>query len=392
MNNFSFVEEKRDHDARACTISTPHGSIHTPIFMPVGTQGSVKALCPTDLRDAGAEIILGNTYHLMLRPGKEFLRAYGGLHRLMSWDRAMLTDSGGFQVYSLSRGAPRGRGKQAGVPTNLVKIDEHGVVFKSYLDGSVHPMSPEESMEIQMAIGSDIIMALDICPMAKSPRDEIRAAMTMTTKWLTRSKAAMTRPESRLFGIVQGGVHEDLRKEHVDEVLEHDLFGYAIGGLSVGEDKDDMWRTANFTAQLLPTQKPRYLMGVGTPDDILDGIKAGIDMFDCVMPTRNARNGSLFTYYGKVSIKAKRYADDQNPLDDRCSCYTCTNFSRAYLRHLFLTQEILYYRLASLHNITYYLSLVKDARRAIFEGRFLSFYNERRSAHSHLTDVAPIAS
>lgn len=246
-------------------------------------------------------------------------------------------------------------------------------------------------MAIQMAIGSDIIMALDICPMAKSPRSEIRAAMAMTSKWLARSKEAMTRDESRLFGIVQGGVHEDLRKEHAEEVLAHDLFGYAIGGLSVGEDKDDMWRTANYTARLLPKTKPRYLMGVGTPDDILDGIKAGIDMFDCVMPTRNARNGSLFTFDGKVSIKAKRYADDKNPLDDKCECYTCTNFSRAYLRHLFLTQEILYYRLASLHNITYYLSLVKDARRAIIEDRFSSFYRERKAAHLNLTEAAPIA-
>lgn len=392
MTSFSFDIDQSDHEARACTIRTPHGNIETPIFMPVGTQGSVKALCPKDLQNAGAQIILGNTYHLMLRPGKDFLKNFGGLHQLMSWDRPILTDSGGFQVFSLSQGEPRGRAKQSGNHNGLVTIDEHGVVFKSYLDGSVHPMPPEESMAIQMAIGSDFIMALDICPMAKSPRDEIRKAMDITTKWLIRSKHAMTRDESRLFAIVQGGVHDDLRQEHAQMVIEHDLFGYAIGGLSVGENKDEMWRTATLTASYLPAIKPRYLMGVGTPDDILDGIKAGIDMFDCVMPTRNARNGSLFTHNGKVSIKAKMYASDRSPLDDQCSCYTCANFSKAYLRHLFLAKEILYYRLASLHNISYYLNLVRDAREAIKEKRFLSFYKDRRAAHQHLTETAPIAS
>lgn len=388
MSQFSFTLNQCDGDARASTISTPHGVIHTPIFMPVGTQGSVKSLCPMDLKNAGVEIILGNTYHLMLRPGKQFLTDFGGLHRLMSWDLPMLTDSGGFQVYSLSKGTPRGKSKLAGTNGGLVKIDEQGVVFKSYLDGSLHPMPPEESMAIQMAIGSDFIMALDICPMAKSPRDEIRVAMDITTKWLKRSKAAMTRESSRLFGIIQGGVHEDLRTEHAQMVLEEDLFGYAIGGLSVGEDKDDMWRTANFTAKLMPNNKPRYLMGVGTPDDILDGIKAGIDMFDCVMPTRNARNGALFTHDGKVSIKAKMYAADPSPLDTDCACYTCKSFSKAYLRHLFITQEILYYRLASLHNITYYLSLVKDARIAILEGRFSDFYRKRKKRHAATPPIA----
>lgn len=384
MTNFSFEQIACDGDARACTINTPHGEINTPIFMPVGTQGSVKALCPTDLKNAQAQIILGNTYHLMLRPGKEKLKALGGLHKLMSWDRPILTDSGGFQVFSLSQGDPRGKANN-GNHGGLVKIDEHGVVFKSYLDGSLHPMPPEESMAIQMAIGSDFIMALDICPMAKSPREEIIKAMDITTKWLKRSKEAMDRPESRLLGIIQGGIHEDLRKMHAEAVLEHDLFGYAIGGLSVGEDKDEMWRTANYTAKLLPINKPRYLMGVGTPDDILLGIKAGIDMFDCVMPTRNARNGSLFTHLGKVSIKAKAYELDESPLDEQCACYTCKNFSKAYLRHLFMTKEILYYRLASLHNISYYLSLVKDARTAILEKRFDQFYLERKNAHCTLS-------
>jgi len=381
VTQFSYIIEEQDDDARAGTITTPHGPIHTPIFMPVGTQGSVKALSPKDLMDASAEIILANTYHLMLRPGQEFLRSFGGLHRFMSWDRALLTDSGGFQVFSLSRGKPRGRAKTSGLSGSLVKIDDKGVIFKSYLDGSLHPMTPEDSMDIQMAVGSDFIMALDVCPMANSPREDIRQAMEMTTRWLTRCKKAMTRDQSRLFGIIQGGIHEDLRQEHAQAVLEHDLFGYAIGGLSVGENQEDMWRTANFTAKLLPLDKPRYLMGVGTPDDLLDGIKAGIDMFDCVMPTRNARNGTLFTHEGKLSIKARAFQADSSPLDDQCPCYTCTNFSRAYLRHLYITTEILYYRLATLHNVSYYMKLVRDARSAIKEKRFLQFFRERKAAH-----------
>ncbi len=384
MSNFSFTVNHQDSMARAATLSTPHGDIPTPIFMPVGTQGSVKALSPDDLKNAGAKIILGNTYHLMLRPGKQFFNRYGGLHKLMAWDGPILTDSGGFQVFSLAQGKPRGKSKNGGPCDGLVKITEDGVVFKSYLDGSLHPFPPEESMAVQMAIGADIIMALDICPMAKSPRDEIRRAMTITTNWLKRSKSAMTREESRLFGIVQGGIHEDLRALHAAEVIDQDLFGHAIGGLSVGEDKEDMWRTAAFTAQLLPANKPRYLMGVGTPDDILDGINAGIDMFDCVMPTRNARNGSLFTRLGKISIKASQHQFDESPLDESCLCYTCQNFSKAYLRHLYITKEILYFRLASLHNITYYLSLVNDAREAIKNNRFADFYRTRKNLHKTL--------
>lgn len=382
MNKFSYSIDATDNYARAGTIETPHGTIQTPIFMPVGTQGSVKALSNSDLRNANAQIILGNTYHLMLRPGKEYLKSCGGLHRLMGWDRPMLTDSGGFQVFSLSQGTPRGKAKQNSGHMNLVKIDEHGVVFKSYLDGSLHPMPPEESMAIQMAIGSDFIMALDVCPMAKAAREDIREAMRITSAWLKRCVDSMDSDNARLIGIVQGGIHEDLRREHAQMVLEHDLFAYAIGGLSVGENKDEMWQTANATAQFLPAEKPRYLMGVGTPDDILDGIKAGIDMFDCVMPTRNARNGSLFTRTGKVSIRSKIYAVDFSALDENCHCYTCLNYSKAYLRHLFLSKEILYYRLASLHNITYYLDLVREARAAIIEHRFDAFYRTRKSQHA----------
>jgi queuine tRNA-ribosyltransferase len=373
VNNFNFKLEHQNGDARACLLKTPHGEIKTPIFMPVGTQGSVKSLSPQDLLDCKAQIILANTYHLMLRPSKEFFLKNMGLHKFMGWNKPILTDSGGFQVFSLA---------QEG--NSLVKITDEQVTFKSYLNGSIYHMPPEESMNIQMAIGSDIIMALDICPMARAPREEIRKAMDITTKWLKRCKIAMTKEDSRLFGIVQGGIHEDLRKEHAQQVLEEDLFGYAIGGLSVGEDKEEMWDTANKTAQFLPISKPRYLMGVGTPDDLLDGIKAGIDMFDCVMPTRNARNGSLFTSNGKVSIKNTRWQEDFGPLDTTCFCYTCKNFSKAYLRHLFVTKELLYFRLASIHNIFYYLDLVNKAREAILNNQFDKFYEQSKKNHKNL--------
>lgn len=372
MNNFSFTLEHVDGNARAASIITPHGRIKTPIFMPVGTQGSVKALSPQDLLNANVQIILSNTYHLMLRPGRSFFEKFGGLHDFMNWQKPILTDSGGFQVFSLSHG-----------PQNLVKVNDEGVIFKSHIDGSVHPMPPEESMAIQMAIGSDFIMALDICPYAKSTRDEIRKAIGITTKWLKRCNQAMTRPNSRLLGILQGGVYEDIRKEHAEEILELDLFGYAIGGLSVGEEKEEMKNTVKISAQILPLNKPRYLMGVGTPDDILDGIKNGIDMFDCVMPTRNARNGTLYTYNGKISIKNHKYLYDKSPLDENCNCYTCKNFSRAYLRHLFQSKEILFYSLASLHNITYYIDLVSDARKAIILNKFDDFYQKRKLCHTN---------
>jgi queuine tRNA-ribosyltransferase len=384
MTSFNFTIEARDNKARCGIINTPRGQINTPIFMPVGTQGSVKSLSPDDLRTAGAQIILGNTYHLMLRPGKDFFNKYGGLHKFMGWDRPILTDSGGFQVFSLAQNSPRGKARVISGNTGLVKVSEEGVIFKSYLDGSIFPMPPEESMAIQMAIGSEFIMALDICPMAKSSRDDINRAMDITSKWLKRCVNSMTRENSRLIGIVQGGIHEDLRFAHAQAVLEHDLFAYAIGGLSVGEDKDEMWPIAQKTASFLPENKPRYLMGVGTPDDILDGIKAGIDMFDCVMPTRNARNGSLFTSQGKVSIKNKRFEYDEEPLDPQCACYTCQTFSRSYIRHLYLAKEILYYRLASLHNITYYINLVLQAQSAIKNSCFDNYYAQKKAEHKNL--------
>lgn len=382
MTGFAFSVDATDGAARAATLTTPHGVVETPIFMPVGTVGSVKALGPDDLRAAGARIVLGNTYHLMLRPGPERMARLGGLHRFMSWDGPILTDSGGFQVFSLASGKPRGDAKSAGKSGPLVKIDDDGVTFSSHLDGSRHRMGPEDSMRIQMAIGADIIMAFDQCPPGDAPREVIRRAMDRTSAWLRRCMSSMTREESRLFGIVQGGIHDDLRREHAADICSTDLFGYAIGGLSVGEAKDDMMRALSTTTEVMPRDKPRYLMGVGTPDDLLDGIARGVDMFDCVMPTRNARNGTLFTHDGKVSIKTTPFAEDTRPLDEHCACYTCRTFSRAYLRHLFTTGEILFFRLASLHNISYYLSLVRDARRAIVDGRYEAFHKERRERHA----------
>ncbi|MCC7111592.1 MAG: tRNA guanosine(34) transglycosylase Tgt [Deltaproteobacteria bacterium] len=354
-------------------LRTPHGVVETPIFMPVGTAGSVKALGPDDLRGARTQILLGNTYHLMLRPGADAVAARGGLHRFMAWDGPILTDSGGFQVFSLSQGE-RGDGKP------LAKIDNDGVTFRSHLDGSRHRMDAEESMRVQMALGADIIMAFDECPPGGAQRDVVVRAMSRTSAWLRRSQAAMTRPGSRLFGIVQGGLHDDLREQHARELTgEHDLFGWAVGGLSVGEGKEDMLRALATTTAHLPAHKPRYLMGVGTPEDLLDGVARGVDMFDCVMPTRNARNATLFTSRGKLSIKTARFADDDRPLDEACDCYTCRTFSSAYLRHLWNARELLFYRLASLHNVRFYLALMERARAAIEEGRFGAFADEERA-------------
>lgn len=383
MTGFSFSLFKQDHDARRGRLSTPHGDIETPIFMPVGTAGSVKALAPQDLLEAKAEIILGNTYHLMLRPGAERLERLGGLHRFMAWNKSILTDSGGFQVFSLQSGIARGTSSNTEPPTPLVAIDDDGVTFKSHLDGSLYRVTPEESMRIQMCIGSDIVMAFDQCPSADSSRDQMRLAMNRTTNWLHRCQKSMTREESRLFGIIQGGVHEDLRQEHAAEICSFPLFGFAVGGLSVGEEKDEMLHALEITTRVMPKEKPRYLMGVGTPDDLIDGVARGIDMFDCVMPTRNARNGTLFTARGRLSIKKAEHAEDVNPVDPTCACYTCQNFSRAYLRHLFQSRELLFFRLASLHNVTYYLRLMQEIRTAIQENRFSVFAAERKLAHQH---------
>lgn len=344
--------------ARRGRLHTPHGVIETPVFMPVGTAGSVKAIAPDDLHALEARIILGNTYHLMLRPGEQLIGAMGGLHRFISWDGAMLTDSGGFQVYSLSE---------------MRKITEEGASFQSHLDGSKHVLTPERSIEIQEVLGADVIMAFDECPPALSERPYMEASMDRTTRWLHRCVKAWHRQRSSLFGIVQGGLSEELRKRHAEEICAVDLPGYALGGFAVGEAPEQMHAGVAFSAPLLPKDKPRYLMGVGTPLDLVTCVGAGIDLFDCVLPTRSARNGLLFTSEGKLVIKNARYTRDERPLDPNCRCYTCRTFSRAYLRHLYVAQEVVVNRLNTLHNLHFFLGLMKDARAAIEADRYADF-------------------
>ncbi len=350
----------RDGAARLGRLQTAHGVVNTPIFMPVGTVGSVKAVAPDDLLALNAEIILGNTYHLYLRPGDELVARRGGLHGFAAWPRPILTDSGGFQVFSLE---------------GLRKITEEGVEFRSHLDGSKHLFTPEKVMSIQRNLNSDIMMVLDECVPYGAERDYTARSLGLTTRWALRARKAYPRGAGKnlLFAITQGGFFADLRTESVGQLAEHDFDGFAIGGLSVGEPKEMMYELLAHTAPLLPDRKPRYLMGVGTPLDIVTGISMGVDMFDCVLPTRNARNGTLYTSLGKVNIKRKEYAEDDGPLDPNCGCYTCRTFSRAYLRHLYASQEILSFRLNSLHNLTYFLDLVRAARKAIAEGRFSEF-------------------
>ncbi len=353
----TFIIRHTDGAARAGELHTTHGVVQTPIFMPVGTVGSVKAVAPDDLRALGAEIILGNTYHLYLRPGDGLVARRGGLHRFNAWDGPILTDSGGFQAFSLSE---------------LRKFSEKGVEFRSHLDGSRHLFTPEKVMDIQRNLNSDIMMVLDECVPWNTSYEYTAGSIELTARWAARSRAAYPRGagDNLLFAITQGGFFDNLRSESVAMLADLDFDGFAIGGLSVGEPKSVMYRLLAHTAPLLPAHKPRYLMGVGTPLDIVTGIGRGVDMFDCVLPTRNARNGTLYTSLGKVNIKRKEYAEDDGPLDPACSCYTCRTFSRAYLRHLFHAKEILSFRLNSLHNLTHYLDLVRGARDAIREGRF----------------------
>ena len=324
--------------------------------MPVGTLGSVKSLTTDQLRKLDPEIILANTYHLMLRPGIDLLEKLGGIHKFMGWGRAVLTDSGGFQLFSLAA---------------IRKIREEGVEFRSHIDGSPYFLSPESSVEIQTRMGVDIAMAFDECPAYGISHDEVEKSMMLTHRWAKRSLAART--TSALFGIVQGGVHLDLRKRSVEEIGAMDFDGVAIGGVSVGEPKEEMFEVVDFTAPLLPADKPRYLMGVGTPEDLVNAVAAGIDMFDCVMPTRNARNGTLFTSAGKVSIKNAKFASDDGPLDPECSCVTCTTVSRAYLRHLFMNDEIAAMVYNTIHNLSFYLDLMRAIRQAIALDSFASF-------------------
>jgi queuine tRNA-ribosyltransferase len=347
--------------ARRGRLHTPHGIIETPVFMPVGTAGSVKAIAPDDLERLGAEIILGNTYHLMLRPGHELVESMGGLHRFISWNKPMLTDSGGFQVYSLSK---------------VRKISEEGAAFQSHLDGSRHLLTPERAIAIQESLGADIIMAFDECPPALSDRAYLDESLARTTRWLRRCVSAWSRERSSLFGIVQGGLDEELRRRHAEEICAFDLPGFALGGFSVGEAPAAMHEGVAFSAPLLPRDKPRYLMGVGTPLDLVTCVAAGVDMFDCVLPTRTARNALLFTSEGRVVIKNARHARDERPLDPTCECYTCKTFSRAYLRHLFVSQELLAMRLNTLHNLHYYLNLMWRVRHAIEQNRYGDFVRE----------------
>ncbi len=353
-----FTLLKTDGQARRGQLITAHGPIETPVFMAVGTKATVKAMTPEELKGSGCQVVLGNTYHLHLRPGESVIKNLGGLHKFMNWHGPILTDSGGFQVFSLSQ---------------LRKLGEEGVEFRSHLDGAKHFISPERSMEIQMDLGADIIMAFDECLAHPSPVDEIKKSMELTYRWLLRSKAAMTREQSLLFGIVQGGLNLELRKESLEMITSVDLPGYALGGFSVGEPIELMHDLVPKVAPLLPAHKPRYLMGVGTPLDLIIAIDGGIDMFDCVIPTRVARNGTIYTWQGKVSIKRLEYREDPSPLDPECDCYTCTNYSRAYLRHLFLSGEILSSRLNSIHNLHFYFTLMARARAAIAENKWAEF-------------------
>ncbi len=359
---YELIKECKQTGARLGRLHTPRGIINTPIFMPVGTAATVKAMTPEELKDMDAEIILSNTYHLYLRPGHELIERAGGLHKFMNWDRPILTDSGGFQVFSLG---------------DLRKITEEGVEFRSHIDGSKHFLSPEKATEIQNALGSDIMMAFDECAPYPADHDYVKKSMERTTRWAKRCKDAHKNPDTQaLFGIVQGGMYRDLREQSVKELLELDFPGYSIGGLSVGEPKELMNEVLDYTIPLLPKDKPRYLMGVGSPDALIDGVIRGVDMFDCVLPTRIARNGTLMTSQGKVAIKNAKYYDDFTPLDPECDCYTCKNYTKAYLRHLYKANEMLSARLLTTHNLYFLINLMKDVRQAIMDDRLLDFKEE----------------
>jgi queuine tRNA-ribosyltransferase len=366
---FSFHIEHHDAQSGSRTgrIRTSRGEIETPVFMPVGTQGTVKALTPDDLLSLGVEIILANTYHLFLRPGHERVARLGGLHQFMHWQKPILTDSGGYQVYSLG---------------GLRKICPEGVSFQSHLDGSSHFLTPELAIEIQEALGSDIAMCLDECTPYPVTYEYARFSLDLTRDWAVRCKHVHRKEDQILFGIIQGGTFKDLRTESAEGIVNIGFEGYALGGLSVGEEKGPRQEIMAHTLPLLPKEKPRYLMGLGTPEDLVEGVSLGADMFDCVLPTRNARNGMLFTRNGPIIIKKAEYAEDPQPIDTDCTCYTCRNFSRAYLRHLYVSRELLSYRLNTLHNIHYFLELMQGMRSAIAQNRFQefkkAFYNQRK--------------
>lgn len=360
--SYELIHQDRKTGARRGVIHTPHGDIQTPVFMPVGTQAAVKAMRPEQVRELGAEIILSNTYHLYLRPGHELIREAGGLHRFMNWNRAILTDSGGFQVFSLGK---------------LRKITEEGVRFQSHIDGSRHILTPEKAVEIQNALGSDIMMAFDECAPYPADREYIRNSMERTLRWLERCKAAhRNRERQSLFAIMQGGMYRDLRRECAERMVEMDFPGYAIGGLSVGEPKEQMLEILDDCVDYLPQDRPRYLMGVGTPDYLFEAVERGIDMCDCVEPTRIARHGLATTSRGRINIKNARFERDFGPLDPECDCYTCRNYSRAYIRHVFKAGEMMSAMLLSNHNLHFLINMMAGMRKAIEEDRFTEFKKE----------------
>ena len=373
---FSFQLHARSGKARAGTIHTSRGEIRTPAFMPVGTAATVKAMLPSSVRQTGADILLGNTYHLMLRPTAERIDRLGGLHKFMNWERPILTDSGGFQVMSLSR---------------LRKMSEDGVTFKSHIDGSKHHLTPERSMEIQRLLGSDIVMCFDECPALPAERDEIARSMRMSMRWAERSRAAFgDRPRHALFGIQQGGLDEQLRGESADALQAIGFEGYAVGGLAVGEGQKAMFDVLDFAPGQLPEDKPRYLMGVGKPDDIVGAVKRGIDMMDCVLPSRSGRTGQVFTRRGVVNIKNARHQDDPRPLDEACSCPACRNYSRAYLHHVFRSQEIISSMLLTWHNLHYFQEIMQQMRDAIAADDFAGFESQFHVQRA-LGDLEPLS-
>jgi queuine tRNA-ribosyltransferase len=354
-----FAEDKNSH-ARAGVIHTPHGDIPTPVFAPVGTQATVKTLTPADLQELGAKLILSNTYHLYLRPGADLIANFGGLHHFMQWPGPILTDSGGFQVFSLE---------------GLRKVDDDGVTFRSHIDGSEHRFTPEKVIAIQEKLGADIIMAFDECPPPQDYNYNVEA-LRRTHHWAERCKVAHRRTDQALYGIVQGGVFADLRAQSAEFLTPLDFPGYGIGGLSVGETKAEMHAMLEVLHPLLPREKPRYLMGVGSPEDLFEGVARGVDQFDCVLPTRIARNGAVFTHQGRINLRNARFATDKNPIEAGCECYTCRTFSLAYLRHLLIAEEILALRLTTLHNLHIMLTIIRRIRQAIFDGTFSTYKNE----------------
>ncbi len=368
MDRFSFDLQATDGRARCGVISTPRGEIRTPAFMPVGTAATVKAMLPESVRATGADILLGNTYHLMLRPTAERIARLGGLHRFMNWERPILTDSGGFQVMSLA---------------GLRKLTEEGVTFKSHIDGSKHALTPERSMEIQKLLGSDIVMCFDECPALPADRERIAQSMQLSMRWAARSREAFgDRPGHALFGIQQGGLEEDLRAESAAALRDIEFDGYAVGGLAVGEGQEAMFSCLDYAPEQLPQDKPRYLMGVGKPDDIVGAVKRGIDMMDCVLPSRSGRTGQAFTRRGVVNIKNARHADDPRPLDEGCNCPACSNYSRAYLHHVFRSQEMISGMLLTWHNLKYFQDIMAGMRAAIAQGEFDAWEAEFHSARS----------